>query len=150
MAFTMLAVSQGRFLRTANDLKVRQPLARAVIAAADPELRGMLEGTAAIIAEELNVKAVEISGDEEALVKRSCKANFKTLGKKLGRNMKEAAGKIAGFSGQEIGAILAGTPVRLTFSDGTEARDHRGRSGDPARGEARAWSRPAPKGSPLR
>ena len=98
MAFTMLAVSQGRFLRTANDLKVRQPLARAVIAAADPELRGMLEGTAAIIAEELNVKAVEISGDEEALVKRSCKANFKTLGKKLGRNMKEAAGKIAGFS----------------------------------------------------
>lgn len=121
MAFTMLAVSQGRFLRTANDLKVRQPLARAVIAAADPELRGMLEGTAAIIAEELNVKAVEISGDEEALVKRSCKANFKTLGKKLGRNMKEAAGKIAGFSGQEIGAILAGTPVRLTFSDGTEA-----------------------------
>ncbi len=92
MAFTMLAVSQGRFLRTANDLKVRQPLARAVIAAADPELRGMLEGTAAIIAEELNVKAVEISGDEEALVKRSCKANFKTLGKKLGRNMKEAAG----------------------------------------------------------
>ena len=121
MAFTMLAVSQGRFLRTANDLKVRQPLARAVIAAADPELRGMLEGTAAIIAEELNVKAVEISGDEEALVRRSCKANFKTLGKKLGRNMKEAAGKIAGFSGQEIGAILAGTPVRLTFSDGTEA-----------------------------
>lgn len=36
MAFTMLAVSQGRFLRTANDLKVRQPLARAVIAARTP------------------------------------------------------------------------------------------------------------------
>ncbi len=121
MVFTMLAVSQGRFLRTANDLKVRQPLARAVIAVADPELRGMLEDTAGIIAEELNVKSVEVSGDEEALVRRSCKANFKTLGGKLGKTMKEAAGKIAGFSGREIGAILAGKPHQLPLSDGTTA-----------------------------
>lgn len=120
MNFTMLAVSQGRFLRTAHDLKVRQPLTRAVIATGNAELRGMLEGTASIIAEELNVKCVEFSDDEEALVHRSCKANFKALGARLGKNMKEAAAKIAAFSSGEIGGILAGSSVKISLSDGSE------------------------------
>ena len=47
--------------------------------------------TGRYIAEELNVKNVEFSDDEEALVHRSCKANFKALGSRLGKNMKAAA-----------------------------------------------------------
>ncbi|MDD3886839.1 MAG: DUF5915 domain-containing protein, partial [Victivallaceae bacterium] len=120
MALTMTAVSLGRFLRTAHNLKVRQPLARAVLAATG-ETRKMLQDTAAIIAEELNVKSVEFCDDEEELVKRSCKANFKTLGKKLGKNMKEAAARIASFSGNEIGNILNGVPAKITLTDGTVA-----------------------------
>ena len=122
MALTMTAVSLGRFLRTAHNLKVRQPLARAVLAAGNPEAREMLEKTAWIIADELNVKKVEFTSDESELVKRSCKANFKVLGARLGKNMKAAAAKIAGLSGAEISDILAGNPLALTFDDGASAR----------------------------
>lgn len=121
MALTMSAVSSGRFLRTAHNLKVRQPLSRAVLVAGSSEARQMLEATASIIAEELNVKSVEFSDDEEALVHRSCKANFKALGSRLGRNMKAAAAKIETFSGREIGEILAGKPQTITLPDGSSA-----------------------------
>ena len=120
MALTMSAVSLGRFLRTANNLKVRQPLSRAVLVV-DAKNREKLENTAGIIAEELNVKTVEFCEDVETLVKRSCKANFKTLGKKLGKNMKEAAALIEKFTGAEIGAIVDGTPAKLTLADGSVA-----------------------------
>ena len=121
MELTMTAVSSGRFLRTANNLKVRQPLAKAVLASPDAASRKMLEETAWIVAEELNVKSVEFSDDEEALVRRSAKANFKVLGRRLGKNMKEAAAKIQALTGREIGDVLAGKPYKLVLADGTEA-----------------------------
>ena len=121
MELTMTAVSSGRFLRTANNLKVRQPLAKAVLASPDAASRKMLEETAWIVAEELNVKSVEFSDDEEALVRRSAKANFKVLGSRLGKNMKEAPAKIQELTGREIGDVLAGKPYKLVLADGTEA-----------------------------
>ncbi len=121
MALTMLAVSQGRFLRTANNLKVRQPLARAILALGDAAEREMVEKTSQIIADELNVKSVDFCDDEEQLVKRSCKANFKALGARLGKEMKSAAARIAQLSGAEISAILSGKPLVITLSDGNTA-----------------------------
>ena len=118
MALTQTAVSSGRFLRTANNLKVRQPLSKAVIAAPDAEARKLLAQTVDIIAEELNVKTVEFCDDEEQLVKRSCKANFKALGARLGGQMKAAAARIAALSGKEIGSILAGNALSLELPDG--------------------------------
>ena len=126
MALTMTAVSQGRYLRTQHNLKVRQPLARAVLAAGDGKIRKMLEETSWIIAEELNVKSVEFTNDEAELVKRSCKANFKALGSRLGKNMKAAAAVIEQFTSSEIGDILAGNvrtieiegnPVEISAGD---------------------------------
>ena len=55
-----------------------------------------------IIKEELNVKNVLIEDQEEKLVTLSCKANFRTLGKKIGKQMKDAANIIAGFGIDEI------------------------------------------------
>ncbi len=118
MALTMSAVSLGRHLRTQHNLKVRQPLARAVLVAPDAEARRLLEETAEIIADELNVKKVEFCDDEETLVHRSAKANFKALGARLGKHMKEAAARIAALDSRELGAVLAGTPLRLEFGDG--------------------------------
>ena len=71
-----------------------------------------------MIAEELNVKKVEFCEDEEQLVKRSCKANFKALGARLGGQMKSAAARIAALTGKEIGAILAGNNLKLELPDG--------------------------------
>ena len=114
----MCAVTQGRFLRTANNLKVRQPLARAIIALPDAAAREMVEKTAWIIADELNVKKVDFCDDEEQLIKRSCKANFKALGARLGKEMKVAAARIAQLTGVEIGDILNGKALELQLADG--------------------------------
>ncbi|MBQ9089017.1 MAG: isoleucine--tRNA ligase [Lentisphaeria bacterium] len=118
MELTMCAVTQGRFLRTANNLKVRQPLARAIIALPDAAAREMVEKTAWIIADELNVKKVDFCDDEEQLIKRSCKANFKALGARLGKEMKVAAARIAQLTGAEIGDILNGKALELQLADG--------------------------------
>ena len=121
MALTMSAVSQGRFLRTANNLKVRQPLARAILSLAGAEEKAMVADTAWIIADELNVKKVDFCDDEEQLIKRSCKANFKALGSRLGKEMKLAAAKIATLDGAAIGKILAGEALVIELSDGSKA-----------------------------
>jgi isoleucyl-tRNA synthetase len=118
MESTMKAVSLGRFLRTQKNLKVRQPLKRAILVSADAQIREMLQATADIVKEELNVKNIEILPDEEKLVKLSAKANFKTLGKKLGPQMKEAAAMIQTLESARIGAVLRGEEVILTLKSG--------------------------------
>jgi len=117
MRLAMQAVSLGRFLRTQNNLKVRQPLARAILVAANAETRELLSESADIIAEELNVKKVEVGADEARLVEHSCKANFKTLGKKLGKDMKAAAEVLANLSGAEIRNILQGNNYTLRMDN---------------------------------
>ncbi|OGV36223.1 MAG: isoleucine--tRNA ligase [Lentisphaerae bacterium GWF2_45_14] len=119
MEYTMTAVSLGRYLRTQHSLKVRQPLKKAVIVVHNDKIRSMLSETADIIAEELNVKSVELQSDESSLVNRSVKANFKKLGPKLGNEMKEASNKIAALSNKDVSDILSGKSVPLTLSSGT-------------------------------
>ena len=120
MDLTMRAVSLGRFLRTQRSLKVRQPLARAIVVSLDPETRKMLEENASIVAEELNVKKLDILADEEELVKLSAKANFKALGARLGAKMKEAAALIQKLTSGEVASILRGEPKSIVLADGTE------------------------------
>ena len=115
----MKAVSLGRFLRTQRNLKVRQPLKRAILVSSDPEIRRMLTETGEIIAEELNVKAIDVRADEEELVNLSAKANFKTLGRKLGPQMKEAAALIQALPSGQIASVLRGETVSITLKSGT-------------------------------
>ena len=121
MELTMQAVSLGRYLRTQHNLKVRQPLARAVIVAPDAEAAALLKGTANIIAEELNVKSVELDADEASLVHLGAKANFKVLGSRLGKNMKAAAAEIATWDSATVAALQKGASKTITLPDGTTA-----------------------------
>jgi len=118
-ALAQRAVSLGRFLRTQRSLKVRQPLARAVLVSIDPAVRELLSLSEGVIADELNVKKVEIFGDEESLVHLSAKANFKSLGSRLGPKMKAFAAEISRLSSHVISSIMAGTPYELKLEDGT-------------------------------
>ena len=117
MESTISAVSLGRFLRTQKNLKIRQPLAKAILVAADPEVRKMLNETADIIAEELNVKKIEIQESDESLVTLSAKANFKVLGPKLGPQMKLAAAQIAKLTHAQISQLEKGGKAELELPD---------------------------------
>ena len=68
---------------------------------------------APVIAEELDVKAVEFASDESRFVTLSAKANFKVLGKKLGPRMKAAAAAIAALPAADIARLQAGEGVVL-------------------------------------
>jgi len=118
MRDTIAAVSLGRFLRIQKELKTRQPLRKAVVVSRDPAIRAALLETADIIREELNVKQVEIKEGEEDLVHYGVKANFKALGPKLGKAMKEAAALIAAFGPLDIANILRGGSVSVALLSG--------------------------------
>jgi isoleucyl-tRNA synthetase len=114
MACVQNAVSIGRALRSQYNIKVRQPLQMVEIVTRDKKEMAALNSMQDIIGEELNVKEVRFSDNESDLVEYSAKANFKILGKELGKNMKLAAERIAAMSAADIQSILQGQPYKLT------------------------------------
>ncbi len=85
-------VSLGLSVRTANRLKVRQPLSRADVVFNDGTLRDRLAQYVELIKEELNVHEVHFMfpGHEEGAVSFKLKPNFRALGPKLGKNVQAA------------------------------------------------------------
>ncbi|MCF0262086.1 MAG: isoleucine--tRNA ligase [Sphaerochaetaceae bacterium] len=118
MSLTVQAITMGRALRSAHNLKTRQPLKKLFLVDRDGEDRKILSKMKAIIAEELNVKEVEINDDESSLVDYSAKANFKVLGAKLGKSMKDVASKIQAFTSDKIASILEGVKHKVEYGEG--------------------------------
>ena len=108
MAAVQTIVKLGRQLRVDNDLKVRQPLAKILVAGADTRLDDL-------ILDELNIKEIAYIADETALCDVSYKANFKTLGKKCGPKMKAVAAGIAALKAFNGSATVEG--FELTDED---------------------------------
>ena len=115
MAAAQRAVALGHNLRKQKNLKVRQPLARAVVVCARPGFAEALAPMAPVVAEELNVKQVEFAEDESQFVTLSAKANFKVLGKKLGPRMKAAAAAIAALPAASLAALQRGESVEISI-----------------------------------
>ena len=120
MDLTVKAITMGRSLRSANNLKNRQPLKKLFLVDRNEEDRKILKDMSSIIAEELNVKSVEINGNESSLVDYTAKANFKVLGSKLGKAMKEVASKIQDFRSEHISSLLEGLKHKIEYGDGQE------------------------------
>ena len=96
MEWTEKAVILGRSLRAQHKIKIRQPLQKMFIICKNKDKKEQLseEVYQNIIKNELNVKEVYFSDEETKFVSLTAKANFKTLGKKLGKKMKLAASLI--------------------------------------------------------
>ncbi|HEX5589550.1 MAG TPA: class I tRNA ligase family protein [Candidatus Limnocylindrales bacterium] len=77
------AVDLARTLRGTANLKVRQPLARLWLALPGGDLHE-LDALVSLIADEVNVRSVELIGDESSLVERRVKVLLPKVGKKLG------------------------------------------------------------------
>jgi isoleucyl-tRNA synthetase len=94
-------------LRRKAEKKVRQPLSKAVVPAPDETTFNQLSYIADLVKAEVNVKEFEVipaDNDMENLVKK-IKPNFKTLGKKYGKQMKEIAQAMTSFGNHEIAEI---------------------------------------------
>lgn len=113
MATARRAVTMGRALRSMHTLRMRLPLRAVYVVTRDPAERAILREMEDLIREELNVKSVVFREDEEDLVSFSAKANFRVLGKQLGKDMKEAAQKIEDLTQREIQGLLEGTTLTI-------------------------------------
>ncbi len=113
-------------LRRKVSIKVRQPLARIMVPVPDEDFRKKFEAVRDLILAEVNVKDVEYIDDTAAILVRKIKPNFKTLGPRYGRLMKDISNAVAILTPQEIVAFensgnhrfnLNGQEIELTIAD---------------------------------
>ncbi|MEO6550623.1 MAG: isoleucine--tRNA ligase [Ferruginibacter sp.] len=95
-------------VRKKVNIKVRQPLQKVFIPALDTEMASRIKKVEDIIKAETNIKEIDVLGAENDFIQKKAKANFKTLGKKLGARMKWAAAEISTFNNSTIDQVLAG------------------------------------------
>jgi len=105
MALAQKASSMVLALRKKALINVRKPLAKIVIPVLDSITRSRLEAVKAIILSEVNVKEMQFIQSDEALVTKSIKPNFRTLGKVYGSRMKEIAAAFATLDQKVINEI---------------------------------------------
>ena len=84
MRLVINAAALGRSARGSADVKLRQPLAKAKVFVGSPQERADLEELADVLAEEINVKAIEIVSEVGELVSYKLLPNNRILGPKLG------------------------------------------------------------------
>jgi len=97
---TRRLVELGRSARATSGVKTRQPLQRALVAAAGWD--SLPEGLQAQIRDEVNVLSLESLSGTDELVDVSLKANFKTLGARFGKSTPAIAAAIAATDAKHL------------------------------------------------
>jgi isoleucyl-tRNA synthetase len=115
MELLQTAVSLGHNLRKEEKLKVRQPLAAVHVVCGDLNVMNFLKSQEHLIAQELNVKRVHFFEEKQKYVSLSIKPNFRVLGKKVGKHMKEVQKLIADMGQESIQALLQGEKLPITL-----------------------------------
>jgi isoleucyl-tRNA synthetase len=113
MAVVRSVVTLGRGLRTTARTRIRQPLPGLAVVSHDRSVLAAVEAHAALIADELNLKSVTTSEDEQAHAVLIAKPNYRTLGPRFGAGMAAAAAAIADLDTAEITAVIVGGAVDI-------------------------------------
>lgn len=89
-------------LRKKAGIRVRQPLQAIMIPVADEEMKEQLSGVENLILSEVNVKEVNYLQVDNGVLIKKIKPNFKTLGPRYGKLMKEISLLLAAYSQYDI------------------------------------------------
>jgi isoleucyl-tRNA synthetase len=126
MGLVRKLVTVGRAARTEAGIRVRQPLSRALIVIPSRDAAD-LEGLEGLVADELNVKAIELARGVGELVSYTVKPNFRALGPRFGRRVEEIRAALAHADPQRVVADIEssgrssievnGETVELTTDD---------------------------------
>ncbi len=111
-------------LRRKVNIKVRQPLQTLLVPVMDSAQREAVEAVADLVKNEVNVKDIKIVDNEESGLVKRVKADFKKLGPRYGKIMKDLGKAITAMSQKEIAVLekegrfafeaLPGVPVVTT------------------------------------
>ena len=94
-------------LRKKENLKVRQPLQKVMVPVLDSKTEAQIQAVSELIKQEVNVKELVLINAEEAshLIVKQIKPNFKTLGAKLGKDMKVVGSQISAMTSEQIATL---------------------------------------------
>ncbi len=115
MAGIRSLASLGRSAREAGNRRVRQTLGTMRVAVPNevdnPRFRELLT----LLAQELNVKAIDVVGADAGLVRFKAKGNFRSLGKRFGKDTPRVAALVPMLSAESLARIERGHPVEVEF-----------------------------------
>jgi isoleucyl-tRNA synthetase len=126
MAHVRTLSTLGRAAREDAGVKVRQPLARMVcvvppVAAgsgsAGKRREGMLEELSPLLAAELNIKKIEFISSADDLVTLKAKPNFRSLGKKFGKNTPLASEAVQALTSDALREFESGKPLYVSVGN---------------------------------
>nr|WP_294896047.1 isoleucine--tRNA ligase [uncultured Pedobacter sp.] len=89
-------------LRKKVSINVRQPLSKILLPVLDSDFQSKVEKVKELILSETNIKEIEYITDTAGIIKKKIKPNFKSLGKKLGKDMKVIGAQISAFTDADI------------------------------------------------
>lgn len=119
MEIAQRASSMILALRRKVNIKVRQPLAKILVPVLDQELRNKIEAVKQLILSEVNVKEIEYIHDTKGLITKKIKPNFKVLGKKYRKLMKEISDAFAAFDQEQIYKVEESETYSLSLPSGS-------------------------------
>lgn len=112
-------------IRKKENIRVRQPLQKILVPVLSSKFKEQLQAVKELIMAEVNIKEIEFLNDSSSLVKQ-IKPNFKTLGPKFGKHMKDISAKVLAFSQNDIATFekegvfnieIEGDVLQLTLND---------------------------------
>ena len=115
MSIAQRASSMVLALRRKVNIKVRQPLQKIIIPVLDREMANHIEDVRQLIMNEVNVKDIELISDTTGIITKRIKPNFKTLGPKYGKYMKQIAALVATFTQEQIASVESNAETVLTI-----------------------------------
>jgi isoleucyl-tRNA synthetase len=92
-------------LRKKSFMRVRQPLSKIMIPILDQEYKHQIQQVESLILHEVNVKEVQYISESDGILVRNIKPNFKTLGPRFGKLMKQIAAAITEMNQEQISTL---------------------------------------------
>ena len=104
-------------LRRRVNIKVRQPLNKIMIPATGNTMMRQIEGVKNLILSETNIREIEFISDTSGILVKRIKPDFKKLGPRYGKLMKEISSQIGSFSQEDISNLEQNGSVELNVGD---------------------------------
>jgi isoleucyl-tRNA synthetase len=115
MKIAQKASSMILALRRKEKIKVRQPLAKIMVPVLSADFHRQFDAVKDIILAEVNVKAVDYLSDTSGIIKKKLVPDFKKLGPKYGKHMKQIALALTGFDQNDIQTFESLGEAELTI-----------------------------------
>jgi isoleucyl-tRNA synthetase len=118
MRLAITTASLGRAARATEDIKLRQPLAKARVNVATQQEQADLIELADVLAEEINVKKIEVVSEVGELVNYKVLPNNKVLGPRLGKLFPQVRGALEAMNPAEVArAVQLGKTVTFQMGE---------------------------------